>query len=81
MTHVLIMADGAGPLTAALYANEYLTVQIKGAIGWLNLLESQFAATAVAARRGRRLDESAHKISFRPISFGTRGRGAQKGPG
>jgi hypothetical protein len=34
---------------AALDADEYLVVQIEGAIGRLNLLESQLAATYFAA--------------------------------
>jgi hypothetical protein len=81
MAHVVVMAHGTRLLTTALYADDYLSVQIKGTVGELNLLESQLAATEVAARRGRRLDEGAHIISFRPTCFGTREWDAQKGPG
>ena len=80
MTHVVVTANGTRLLTATLYANEYLAVQIKGAIGRLNLLESQLATAKGAARRGRRLHKSAHKISFRPICFGTRKRDTRKDP-
>ena len=48
MAHVVIMAHGTRLLTAALDADEYLIVQIKSAIGRLNLLESQIATTEVA---------------------------------
>ena len=50
MTHVVVTSNGTRLLTATLYANEYLAVQIKGAIGRLNLLESQLATTEFAAR-------------------------------
>jgi hypothetical protein len=33
MAHVVVMAHGTRLLTAALYADEYLVVQIKGTIG------------------------------------------------
>jgi hypothetical protein len=32
-------ADSIRLFTAALYANKYLVVKIKGAVGWLNPLE------------------------------------------
>jgi hypothetical protein len=80
MAHVEVMAHGTRLLTAALYADDYLSVQIKGTVGWLNQLEPQLTTAFVATRRGRRLDESAHMISFRPTCFGARERGAQKGP-
>ena len=80
MAHVEVMAHGTQLFTAALRADEYLVVQIKGAISWLNQLEPQLT-TAVATRRGRRLDESAHMISLRPMCFGARVWDAQKGPG
>jgi hypothetical protein len=35
-------------------------------------LEPQLATAEFAARRGRRLDEGAHMISFRPTNFGAR---------
>jgi hypothetical protein len=80
MAHVEVMAHGTQLFTAALRADEYLVVQIKGAISWLNQLEPQLT-TAVATRRGRRLDEGAHMISLRPMCFGARVWDAQKGPG
>jgi hypothetical protein len=40
----------------------------------------QLTTAEVAVRRGRRLDECAHMISFRPTCFGARERDAQKGP-
>src|ERR1035437_54753 len=70
-------------LMTAVYADEYLVVQIKRKVGWLNIkrtvgwlnqFEPQFATAELAARRGRRLDEGAHVISFCPTCFGTRGR-------
>jgi hypothetical protein len=60
-------------LMTAVYADEYLVLQIKFAVGWLNQFEPQLATAEVAARRGRRLDEGAHVISFRPTCFGIRG--------
>ncbi len=33
------MAHGIQLLTVAVYADEYLIVQIKGGVGWLNQLE------------------------------------------
>jgi hypothetical protein len=80
MAHVEVMAHGTQLFTAALRADEYLVVQIKGAISWLNQLEPQLT-TAVATRRGRRLDEGAHMISLRLMCFGAREWDAQKGPG
>jgi hypothetical protein len=65
-------------LTAALYANEYLAVQFKATVGRLNPFESQLATTAVAVRRGRRLDQGAHMISFRSTGVGTREWNARK---
>ena len=68
----------------AVYADEYLVVQIKRMVGWLNIKRTvgwlnqfgpQLATAELAARRGRRLDEGAHVISFRPKRFGTRGNG------
>ena len=63
----------------AVYADEYLVLQIKFAVGSLNQFEPQLATAEIAARRGRRLDEGAHVISFRPTCFGTRGPVLQPG--
>jgi hypothetical protein len=63
----------------AVCADEYFVLQIKGTVGWLNLLEPQFTTAEVAARRGRRLDKFAHVVSFRPTCFGARERNTQKG--
>ena len=62
-------------LTTAVYTDEYLVLQIKFAIGWLNQLEPYLTTAEVAARQGRRLDEGAdaHSITFRPTCFGTSG--------
>ena len=65
MAHVEVMAHGTQLFTAALRADEYLVVQIKGAISWLNQLEPQLTTAEFAARRWRGLDERAHMISFR----------------
>jgi len=73
MAHGVVMAHGTRMLTAAVCADEYLVVQIKGAVGCLNLLESQLATAELAVRRGRRLDQGAHRISFRPPCCGTSG--------
>jgi hypothetical protein len=54
----------------AFCTDEYLALEIKGEAGSLNKLEQQFTTTKVAARRGRRLDECAHVLSFRPTFFG-----------
>jgi len=67
-------------LMTAVYTYEYLVLQIKFAVDWLSPFEPQLATAELAARRGRRLDEGAHVISFRPTCFGERERGAQKGP-
>jgi len=72
MARGVVMAHRIRLLMAALYADKYLIVQIKGTIGWLNLLESQLATTEFAARWVRRLDKGAHMISFHPICFGTK---------
>jgi hypothetical protein len=80
MAHVEVMAHGTRLYTATLCADEYLVVQIKGAISWLNQLKSQLTTAFVATRRGRRLDEGAHMISFRLMCFGAREWAAQKGP-
>jgi hypothetical protein len=64
----------------ALYANEYLFLQIKFAVDWLSPFESELATAQLATRRGRRLDEGAHVMSFRPTYFGEREWGAQKVP-
>jgi len=62
-------------LMTAIYADGYLIFQIKGMIGWLNQFQPQLATAEVAARRGRRLDEGAHMISFRLTRFRARGNG------
>ena len=76
-----IMIHCARLLTATLHADEYLAIQLKGTVSWLNLLEPQLSIAEIAARRGRRLNEGAHIISFRPTRFGARKRDAQKDPG
>src|SRR5674476_671352 len=71
--HIVVMFHDVRLLMTAVYADEYLVLQIKFAVGWLNQFEPQLATAEVAARRGRRLDEGAHVISFRPTCFGIRG--------
>jgi hypothetical protein len=44
------MAHVTRLLTAALYADEYLPVQIKGTLGKLNQFESQLATAELAVR-------------------------------
>lgn len=56
MARVVVMAHRTRLFMTALYADEYLLVQIKGRIGRLNMLESQLATAEFAARRGRRLN-------------------------
>jgi len=75
-----VMAHRIRLLTAALRADECLAIQFKCTVGAINLLESQLSSTQIATRRGRRLDEGTHMISFRPTCFGARRPGAQKGP-
>ena len=73
--HIMVMFHDVRLLMTAVYADEYLIVRIKFAFGWLNQFEPQLATAEVAARRGRRLNEGAHMISFRPTRFGRRGNG------
>jgi hypothetical protein len=66
------MVSGVQLLMTAVCADEELILQIKDEAGALNPLEQQFATTEFAARTGRRLDECAHRVSFRPTFFGAR---------
>jgi hypothetical protein len=77
--HVVVMFHDVRLLMTAVYADEYLVLQIKFAVGRLNQFESQLATTEVAARRWRRLGDCAHGISFRPTCFGSEGMGRSKG--
>ncbi len=81
--------DDSAPIRAELFSVERLEEHARSLVtaalrAWkpkpLNPLELQLAAAEVTLRRRRRLDEGAHVISFRPICFGTRKRGARKGP-
>lgn len=74
------MGHCARLLATAVCADEYLALQIKSFVAGLDQLDSEFTTALVAMRRGRRLDEGAHGISFRTTYFGARERGAQKGP-
>src|SRR5665213_1754541 len=78
--HVVVMFHDVRLLMTAVYTDEYLVLQIKFAVGWLNQLEPQLATAELAARRWRRLSNGAHGISFRPTCFGASQWGAQKGP-
>ena len=48
MARVAVTAHGTRLLTAALYADKYLAVQIKAAVGSLNQFKSQLATAEVA---------------------------------
>jgi hypothetical protein len=78
--HFLVVAHCERLLKTAFCADECLVLQIKSAVGSFDQLEPQFTAAFAAPRRWRRLSHGAHGISFRPICFGTRERGAQRGP-
>jgi hypothetical protein len=78
--HFLVVAHCKRLLKTAFCADECLVLQIKSAVGSFDQLEPQFTAAFAAPRRWRRLSRGAHGISFRPICFGTRERGAQRGP-
>ena len=45
MRHVVVMFHDVRLLTTALYADKYLIVQIKFAVGWLNKFEPQLPTT------------------------------------
>jgi hypothetical protein len=78
--HIVVMQHCVRLLTTAFCTDEYLVLQVKHTVGLLNLLEQQLTTAVVAMRRGRRLAEGAHGISFRPTSFEAGERDAQKGP-
>ena len=78
--HRVVVTHHVQPLPSARDADENLVLQFKGSLGSFDLLKSQLATAEVAMRRGRRLNEGAHIISFRSTCFAARERGARKGP-